>query len=126
MKTVTQVTVSVGNQPGALVSVCEALAGQNVEAICCTAGSDTAIHLVVSDASAAEAALSSVGSVSSQEILCFSMQNKPGGVAAIATACSDAGVNIERIYATTAGDGEATVYAEVDDVAKAQEACASV
>lgn len=121
-----QVTVEVDNKPGALLSVCEALGSNNIDAISCTEAGHTAIHLVVSDADAAEEALRAVGSVTLKEIVAFQMANEPGAVASIAKACSDAGVNIHTIYATTAGEGGAMVYVDVDDLPKAQEVCGDI
>ena len=121
MQVVPQLSVTLTNTPGSLASVTNALkdASVNINALCCTEqGDQTVVHLIVDNPEAAQPALEGA---SLAEVLELVMQNEPGAIDTIAQKCAAAGVNIRNIYATTHGDGAATVYVDVDDTVKAQE-----
>jgi hypothetical protein len=124
METATQLSITMPNIPGSFARVCDALRGAkvNIEAVCCTEGkAHSTIHLVVSDHEGAKAALTRIGRVKVEEILAFSMENKPGAIFSIVRTCAGANINIRNLYATThQARREAMVYVVVDNLEKAK------
>lgn len=117
MNQTTQLDVSMPNKPGSMLKVCRALQKShiNIEAIFCSEGTEySTIHLIVNDISKAEPVLKKLGNVSETPVFTFEMKNRPGAILSIARMCSDAGINIRNVYATTDGDN-AMVYVSVDD-----------
>jgi hypothetical protein len=121
-----QLNITLPNSPGNLARLSDTLRAVkvNINAICCTEGRDqTTVHTIVDDIDTAKIVLKDHGNVSTEEVLAFSMDNKPGAIFDISRVCAGAGVNIRNIYATTHGAGKgATVYVVVDNVEKALKA----
>ncbi len=105
MELATQLALFLDNKPGALARVCEALATAKVNIHAFTT-SDTVDHsvvrMVVSDPRRALQLFEEYGAlVVENEVLLIRGDNKPGSLAAIARALSDADVNIEYAYCAT-------------------------
>ena len=121
MDSVTQINLTLTNQPNSLARIGDKLraAKVNIDAIACTEGQpNSTVHLVVDDAETAEPVLQELGTVTTDNVLRFRMKNKPGAIGNIGRALGAADVNIRNMYATTWGK-DATVYVTVDDVDKA-------
>jgi hypothetical protein len=104
----TDLSISVGDEPGALASAAEALgaAGVNVEGIAGLGGGGTGhIHLLVRDASGARSALEGAGVTVDGEreavVLDVSNEDRPGKLGELARAAADAGVNLTACYVAT-------------------------
>lgn len=125
MESVTELTIAMPNVPSSLAMVGDRLrsAGINISAISCTEGHPkTLIHLILDDTDTAKIVLRELGEVTTAEVVACRVKNKPGSIAQIGRDFAAAGINIRYIYSTTCGrDGEAMLYAAVDDTAKAIE-----
>ncbi len=104
----TDLSISVGDEPGGLAGAAEALgaAGVNIEGLAGLGGGGTGhIHLLVEDAVAARGALEGAGfSVDGEReavVLDVSGEDRPGKLGELARAAADAGVNLTACYAAT-------------------------
>lgn len=119
-------TVPLENTPGSLSTVCRLLGKEkiNIEAFEVGGiGEMGFARLVTSNPEKAEKVLRSQGfPVTSTETLEATLPNRPGELARICDALTDAGVNIESAYGTnpTAGDGR--IVFRVDNVEEAKKA----
>lgn len=100
-----QLALFLDNRPGTLARLCEALSEGKIN-IYAISTSDTVDHIVVrmvlSDPDRALALFEERGSlVVTSEVLMIEGSNKPGGLAAIAQALSNAKINIEYAYCAT-------------------------
>ena len=123
MQAVEQVNITMPNVPSSLAMVGDKLrsADVNIDAISCSEGpTHTVIHLIVDDVETATLVLKDLGPVTTQEVLAFTMRNKPGAIATIGRGCAAKGINIRTIYATTCGK-EAMIYVAVENVGDAIE-----
>jgi hypothetical protein len=122
----TDLTVSVGDRPGGLADVGEALgnAGINIEGLCGVGlGDRGVIHLLVEDGAAARAAREGAGLTveGEAEAIVSSLPgdvNTPGTLGTMARAVAEAGVNMRAVYLATNN----RAVAVTDDNAKAQAA----
>jgi hypothetical protein len=116
-------TVVLVNRPGADADVMQALgrSGINIDGV---TGSGCAgegiLHILVADGTAARQALESAGQVvrAEQEVLVWPVDDRPGEGGAIMRRIADAGVNVDFIYLTTAGQ----LVIGASDLDKAREA----
>lgn len=112
---VTQISVTLKNAPGELARLAEALSERKVslDGLCRTdtSGAKVTEQLIVDDVKVAKKVLASQGKkFSTTKILKFSCaDDQPGVVAVIARKFSDAGINIENVFHSSAGRGSLTV-----------------
>ena len=120
-------TVSLEDRPGTLADLGEALgkAGINIEGMCAVASEGRSIiHLLVTDANAARAALEGAGIKVEGEAepliseLASDQVDRPGAIGQMARAMADAGVNIQVVYLATKN----RAVAVTSDTAKARQA----
>jgi hypothetical protein len=117
-------TVILGDAPGALADLGEATAGANIniEGMCATtSGGKGEIHILVDDPAATRGALEGAGIEVSGErdVLVVEVEDRPGTMAAVARTLGDAGVNVNFAYATFGG---VKLVLGVDDLDKARAA----
>jgi hypothetical protein len=121
-----QLSVFVENKLGHLSDIAEMLGGAGIDMRALSIA-DTAefgvLRLIVSDTQRAKALLSAAGCVVSvTSVLAVSLEDKPGSLAKILRALSDAGVSVEYVYAfITQKQGSAYVVLRVEDNARASE-----
>jgi hypothetical protein len=99
-------TIYLGNNPGALAKVGEALgkAGVNIEGICgVTVGGKGVIHVLVADAAKARRALEAnhVDVGGEAEVLVLDIEDRPGTLGNVARRLANAGVNLQLAYMAT-------------------------
>jgi hypothetical protein len=99
-------TVHLENRPGALAEVGEALgsAGINVGGVAAMAsGSGSLAHILVEEAEAAQAALSSAGIdvASLQEVVVVAVEDEPGVLGKVCRQAAEAGINLTLTYLAT-------------------------
>ncbi|MEO8204626.1 MAG: ACT domain-containing protein [Chthoniobacterales bacterium] len=102
LRIVEQLAIFLENRPGALASVCDALAEANVNIYGMTV-SDTVDHavvrLVVSDSHKAISVLESHGAlVVEDQVLMLENENRPGSLSSVARLLADKKINIEYAY----------------------------
>lgn len=104
----TDLSVSVGDEPGGLARVAEALgaASVNVEGVAGLGGGGAGhIHLLVQDAAGARSALEGAGVAVDGErdavLVDASAEDRPGKLGELARAAADAGVNLVACYVAT-------------------------
>ncbi|HEY2714331.1 MAG TPA: ACT domain-containing protein [Chthoniobacterales bacterium] len=102
VETATQLSVFLGNRPGALSRVCTELAAEKIN-IHALATSDTIDHavvrMVVSDPTKALMILGERGVLALEnDVLMIESNNEPGTLGAIAERLARAGINIEYTY----------------------------
>ncbi len=124
MQITTQLALFLDNRPGMLASVCEALneAGINIYALTVSDTVDhSVIRLLVSDTRKALLLFEERGTlVVETEVLLVEADNKPGTLARISHALSDAGINIEYCYGSTPVDArQGSLVLRVSDAEKA-------
>ncbi len=93
-------TVEVGNHPGALSSLCDAMAGRDVNLLLCatTYGDSGVIAFIADDEASAMAVLDSLGlQYLVRPALTVRMENSPGVGAATFRKLSDADVNVDLL-----------------------------
>ncbi len=121
-----QLSVFVENKPGKLLEAVKALANANINlrAMSIADTKDFGIlRLIVSDISKAKEILSEDMLVTVTDVVAVEMKDEAGSLFSILTALSDAGINIEYMYAFTASTGfGAYVVFRVDDNAAAENA----
>ena len=100
---VQQISVFMENRSGRLASVLKEVgrAGVNIRALSLADTSDFGIlRLIVDDVTKCEAALRETGhTVSLTDVLAVEVPDHPGGLAGIMDALTDAGLNVEYMYA---------------------------
>ena len=116
-------TIHLGDNPGALAKVGEALgkAGVNIEGICgVTVGGKGIIHVLVADPTKARRALEAnhVDVATETEILMLEVEDRPGALGNIARRLASAGVNLQLAYMATS----TRLVVGADDLAKARAA----
>ena len=120
-----QVSVFVENQKGALADALRKLseAGVGLRALSIADTSDFGILRIITDDNRRAAfVLSEAGYIcSATEVVAACADDKPGGLASLLTILSDAGVNVEYVYAFVAPSGNhAWVVLRVGDNAVAE------
>lgn len=120
-----QCVAEVTNAVGRLAEVTEGLknAGVNICSVCAWVEGEKGKLLLVGED--AEKACEQIGAVCEKcewrEVVCVEVDNRPGGLNAVARTLADAGVGIHIVFAT-AGHGEkAVVVLDTTDNAKAVE-----
>lgn len=117
---VKQISVFVQNEKGALVQVLDTLAQAHIE-IRALSIADTKdfgiLRIITSENDKAALALAEAGFISTvTEVIAVCTSDKPGGLAAEIKVLSDAGINLEYLYAFVAKSGEeAYVVLRVDN-----------
>lgn len=100
-------TIYLNDSPGELARVGEVLGkgGVNIEGVCAvtSGGGEAEVHVLVTDAAAAFAALESAGIDvhSEQEALVVPVEDRPGVLGEVAAKLGAAGVNITLAYLAT-------------------------
>ncbi len=121
-----QLTVFVENRPGRLLSLLESLsqAGIDIEATCVTDSGDFGlVRLIVTEPDRALDLLKAEGRVvSSAEVLCVPVPDRPGGlVDGVLRQLAAAGVNIEYLYDFSRRRKDwALVVLKADDIDRAE------
>ena len=115
-----EIKIRVEDRPGMLGEVALALSEKNVNLRAVNAwveNGEGIIRMVVDNVGAAKRALAARGwKAEQQEVLEVELADKPGALAALATALGEAGVNITHVFVGTAGARKATVFLGVSDL----------
>ncbi len=124
-----QVSVFVENQKGALAGVLHAISAADIElrALSIADTSDFGIlRVITNDNTRAALALSENGYVCSvTDVVAACADDKPGGLAALLTILSEAGIDVEYVYAFVAQTGKhAWVVLRVSDNTAAEKVLA--
>ena len=119
----TDLTISLGDHPGSLAKVGEALgkAGVNIEGICgVTVQGKGVIHLLVGDAAKARRALEAnhIDVAKETEVVVLPVEDRPGVLGNVARRLASAGVNLQLAYMATS----ARLVVGADDLGKARAA----
>ena len=122
---ITQLSVFLMNQPGALIEAVQAIseAGINIRAMSISEANDFGIlRIIVSDTEAVCKILGDKYLYSKTEVLAALMSDRSGALYPILAALNEANINIEYMYAfTSSGPEEAYVVIRVNDVRTAEE-----
>ena len=122
---ITQLSVFLMNQPGALIEAVQAIseAGINIRAMSISEANDFGIlRIIVSDTEAVCKILGDKYLYSKTEVLAALMSDRSGALYPILAALNEANINIEYMYAFTgSGPEEAYVVIRVNDVKTAEE-----
>ncbi len=109
----TQISVFLGNHPGVVADICSALTehGISIQAMTVLDTVDVGtMRMIVSDVEKTKSALKgSAAAFITVPVLCIDIPNTPGAFAKIARTMSNAGVNIEYVYATAMPGSESTL-----------------
>ncbi len=121
-----ELKIRVEDRPGMLGEVAVALSEKKVNLRAVNAwveSGEGVIRMVVDNVGSAKRALVARGwKPDEQEILEVELADKPGALAALATALGKAGVNITHVFVGTAGARKATVFLGVSDLKAALKA----
>ena len=121
---ITQLSVFLMNQPGALVEAVKAIsdAGINIRAMSIAEANDFGIlRIIVSDTDAVCSLLGDRYLFSRTEVVAAQMDDRSGALYPILVALNEANINIEYMYAFTgAGPEEAYVVFRVNDAETAE------
>ncbi len=122
---ITQLSVFLMNQPGALVDAIKSIsdAGINIRAMSIAEANDFGIlRIIVSDSDAVGKLLSEQYLFSKTEVVAAQMSDRSGALYPILVVLNEANINIEYMYAFTgSGPEEAYVVFRVNDVKTAEE-----
>ena len=122
---ITQLSVFLMNQPGALVDAIKSIsdANINIRALSIAEANDFGIlRIIVSDSDAVCKLLGDKYLFSKTEVVAAKMDDRSGALYPILVALSDANINIEYMYAFTgSGPDQAYVVFRVNDVKTAEE-----
>ena len=121
---VSQISVFIENKSGRLADVTQTLADAqiNIRALSIADTVDYGLlRLIVNDPEKAKNVLTEAGfRVALREVLAIEIPDSPGGLAKVIGIFSEAGLNIEYMYAFVGSSGEnAIVIFRVDDIDKA-------
>ena len=119
----TDLSVVLVNRPGTLADAFQAVgnAGINVDgAAVFECAGEGIFHFVVADGAAARRALEAAGQTvrAEREVIICPVQDQPGAAGKIFRAVADAGVNVDLVYLTAAGQ----LVIGADDLEKAEHA----
>ena len=122
---ITQLSVFLMNQPGALVDAVKAIsdAGINIRAMSIAEANDFGIlRIIVSDSDTVAKLLGEQYLYSRTEVVAAQMDDRSGALYPILVTLNEANINIEYMYAFTgSGRDEAYVVFRVNDVKTAEE-----
>ena len=122
---ITQLSVFLMNQPGALVDAIRSIsdAGINIRALSIAEANDFGImRIIVSDTDAVSKMLGEKYLFSRTEVVAAQMSDRSGALYPILVVLNEANINIEYMYAFTgSGPEEAYVVFRVNDVKTAEE-----
>ena len=122
---ITQLSVFLMNQPGALVDAIKSIsdAGINIRAMSIAEANDFGIlRIIVSDSDAVGKLLGEHYLFSKTEVVAAQMSDRSGALYPILVVLNEANINIEYMYAFTgSGPEEAYVVFRVNDVKTAEE-----
>jgi len=122
---ITQLSVFLMNQPGALVDAVETISGSgaNIRAMSIAEANDFGIlRIIVSDSDAVSKLLGEKYLISKTEVVAARMDDRSGALRPILAALNEANINIEYMYAFTgAGPEQAYVVFRVNDVRTAED-----
>ena len=122
---ITQLSVFLMNQPGALVDAIKSIsdAGINIRAMSIAEANDFGIlRIIVSDSDAVGKLLGEQYLFTKTEVVAAQMSDRSGALYPILVVLNEANINIEYMYAFTgSGPEEAYVVFRVNDVKTAEE-----
>lgn len=122
---ITQLSVFLMNQPGALVDAVGAISrsGANIRAMSIAEANDFGIlRIIVSDTDTVSKQLAEKYLINRTEVVAARMDDRSGALHPILTALSESNINIEYMYAFTgSGPEQAYVVLRVNDVKTAEE-----
>ena len=122
---ITQLSVFLMNQPGALVDAIKAISDENINirALSIAEANDFGIlRIIVSDSDAVCRLLGDKYLFSKTQVVAAKMDDRSGALYPILVVLNEANINIEYMYAFTgAGPEEAYVVFRVNDVKTAEE-----
>ena len=122
---ITQLSVFLMNQPGALVDAIKAISDENINirALSIAEANDFGIlRIIVSDSDAVCSLLGDKYLFSKTEVVAAKMDDRSGALYPILVALNEANINIEYMYAFTgSGPDQAYVVFRVNDVRTAEE-----
>lgn len=131
MKTIHQISLFLENKPGHLNAICRALSDSDINIVTLSLA-DTQqfgiVRLIVKEWEKAKQVLEKAGHiVNVREVVAVAVPDKPGGMGLTLDIISEAGVNIEYMYAFTMRcNTEAVLIFRFDDCSRAIEALAKV
>ena len=111
--------VELSDQPGQLAGVTEAIAlgGANILGAAAIGKARPAVALVVDDESATMKALDEYGaSYSTNELLLYTLDHRPGALAEFTRKIADAGINLNSFYIMHMEESTAEIAFTVDNV----------
>ena len=121
---ITQLSIFLMNQPGALVDAVSAIsgAGANIRAMSLAEANDFGIlRIIVSDSDKICKLLGDKYLISKTEVVAARMNDRSGALYPILVALSDANINIEYMYAFTGSDADEAYFVfRVNDVKTAE------
>ncbi len=116
---VKEIRLSMPNRVGLLSEVTTAVAKAkvNINAVCAYAMENNAFFNLITNSNAkAKKALAPLGfGIEEKDVIQMELPNKPGELQKVAKKIADAGIDIEFIYATTAGGKASCVFKTADD-----------
>jgi hypothetical protein len=118
-------TVELGNHPGELARLCEAMASSGVNLLPCatTHGDSGVVAFIADDEAAAQAVLDGAGiAYLLRPAVTVRMENLPGAGAVAFRKLADAGVNVELLLPVHISDEEFFAVICADDAAAAERA----
>ncbi|MAS62743.1 MAG: hypothetical protein CMA34_03610 [Euryarchaeota archaeon] len=111
--------IELSDQPGQLAGVTEAIAlgGANILGAAAIGKARPAVALVVDDESATKKALDNYGaSYSTNELLLYTLDHRPGALAEFTRKIADAGINLNSFYIMHMEESTAEIAFTVDNV----------
>jgi hypothetical protein len=103
MPTIKELNFQLGNQPGTLAKLCNALAGRKVNILALQASTAerwSQVHLVVDNLAAAKSVLGAEGLIYTEnDVAQVTLPNRSGELARVAGRLGEANININYVYA---------------------------
>ena len=117
----TELNLRLPNSPGALASVCRALADERVNILAMAVEATGQLRLVVDNHVRAAGVLRERHhQVAQREVVVATVGSGPGALAPLLRLAADAGVNVEYAYGTASdGPGSAAIVLGVSDAVRA-------
>lgn len=119
VRKVTEIRLSMPNRVGLLSEITTAVAKAkvNVNAICAYALENIAFFNLITGSNAkAKKALAPLGfAIEEKDVIQVELPNKPGELQKVAKKIADAGIDIDFMYATTAGSKSTCILKTADD-----------